>query len=41
MDHLWEDINYYDKLASIENKIEEATSGVLDGTGYVEFRFLQ
>jgi hypothetical protein len=32
MDHLWEDINYYEKLASIENKIEEVTGGVLDGT---------
>jgi hypothetical protein len=32
MDHLWEDINYYEKLATIESKIEEATSGVLDGT---------
>jgi nicotinamide mononucleotide adenylyltransferase len=32
MDHLWEDINYYEKLATIENTIDEATSGVLDGT---------
>jgi hypothetical protein len=32
MDHLWEDLKYYDKLATIESKIEEATSGVLDGT---------
>jgi hypothetical protein len=32
MDHLWEDLKYYDKLATIENTIEEATSGVLDGT---------
>jgi nicotinamide mononucleotide adenylyltransferase len=32
MDHLWEDLKYYDKLATIENTIDEATSGVLDGT---------
>ena len=25
MDHLWEDLKYYDKLATIENTIEEAT----------------